>query len=403
MAKLAFFNLPAHGHVNPTLPVVTELIRRGESVVYYSGEEFRAQIERTGAEFRGYSPPLEEDPGEVAANPLHLAAFLLETSSDLLPSLLRDLEKNPVDYVIHDSVCPWGNYAAQILRLQAVCSTSTFALNSALFLPGTARSMLWSIPATLLRNLPSLRRIRRARRYLDSVYGVTATRIFDVLTNRCGLNIVYTSREFQPRAELFDNTYRFVGPSVGCVDPDPELSRELGDSPVIYISLGTIFNQALDFYQTCLRALDGMPQRVVMSVGQQTDISRLGPIPANVLVRKWAPQLFVLSRASLFVTRGGMNSVSESLLAGVPMVVVPEIEEQRLVATQVRDSGAGLILSARGLRADHLRLQVDKVLSNPEFQQSAQRMGATLRAAGGYQKAVEEILRYRQNQNVPSA
>ena len=398
MARLAFFNLPAYGHVNPTLPVVAELIRRGESVVYYCGEEFRQGVERSGAEFRSYSPPLEEDPGEAAANPLHLAAFLLETSSDVLPSVLQDLEKNPVDYVIHDSVCPWGRYAAQILRLPAVCSSTTFALRSELFLPGTARSRLWSVPATLLRNLPSLRRIRRSRRYLDSVYGVTATRVFDVLANRAGLNIVYTAREFQPRAELFDDSYRFVGPPVTPVEPDAEFARELGDAPVIYISLGTIFNQAPDFYQTCLRALGGLPQRVVMSVGRQTDVSQLGPVPSNFVIRNWAPQRFVLSRASLFLTRGGLNSVSESLLAGVPLLVFPQIGEQQLVATQVRDAGAGLIMSERGLRADDLRRKVDLVSGDPRFQQAAQRMGVTLRAGGGHEKAADEILRYRESQ-----
>ena len=33
-----FFCIPAHGHVNPTLPVVRELTRRGHSVRYYEVE-----------------------------------------------------------------------------------------------------------------------------------------------------------------------------------------------------------------------------------------------------------------------------------------------------------------------------------------------------------------------------
>ena len=45
MSKIIFLNIPAHGHVNPTLPVVQELVRRGEQVRYYNTEEFRPQIE----------------------------------------------------------------------------------------------------------------------------------------------------------------------------------------------------------------------------------------------------------------------------------------------------------------------------------------------------------------------
>src|SRR5690242_14003366 len=54
MSKIVFIELPAHGHVNPTLPVVEELARRGEQVIYYDTEEFREQIERAGASFHAY-------------------------------------------------------------------------------------------------------------------------------------------------------------------------------------------------------------------------------------------------------------------------------------------------------------------------------------------------------------
>jgi MGT family glycosyltransferase len=241
----------------------------------------------------------------------------------------------------------------------------------------------------------SLRRVRRARRHLDAVYGLTNTRIFDVLSNRAPLNVVYTSREFQPRPELFDDTYKFVGPSLASRGDEEEFSRELGDGPVIYISLGTIFNQSLGFYQTCLKALGGLEQRVVMSVSRKIDISQLGAIPPNFLVRHWVPQLLVLSKANLFLTRSGINSVNESLYYGVPMLLFPEIMEQKLVATQVSSAGAGVILDERKIGAEELRRHVEDVLRHPKSQQAARRVGASLRAAGGYERAADEILRYR--------
>lgn len=36
--KLLFFMLPYHGHINPTLSVAEELVRRGEQIVYYTTE-----------------------------------------------------------------------------------------------------------------------------------------------------------------------------------------------------------------------------------------------------------------------------------------------------------------------------------------------------------------------------
>ncbi len=50
--SIAFVEMPAYGHVNPTLSIVKELVRRGEQVTYYADEEFRPQVEQAGATFR---------------------------------------------------------------------------------------------------------------------------------------------------------------------------------------------------------------------------------------------------------------------------------------------------------------------------------------------------------------
>ena len=36
MSKIVFFCIPAHGHTNPTIEVIRELVARGNEVVYYS-------------------------------------------------------------------------------------------------------------------------------------------------------------------------------------------------------------------------------------------------------------------------------------------------------------------------------------------------------------------------------
>ena len=51
MSKIAFFCIPAHGHTNPTLEVVKELVRCGNEVRYYSYDMLKEKIEATGAEY----------------------------------------------------------------------------------------------------------------------------------------------------------------------------------------------------------------------------------------------------------------------------------------------------------------------------------------------------------------
>jgi UDP:flavonoid glycosyltransferase YjiC (YdhE family) len=50
MGTGVFFNLPAYGHVNPTLPVVRNLVARGERILYFDTPEFKEKIEAAGAD-----------------------------------------------------------------------------------------------------------------------------------------------------------------------------------------------------------------------------------------------------------------------------------------------------------------------------------------------------------------
>ena len=88
-----------------------------------------------------------------------------------------------------------------------------------------------------------------------------------------------------------------------------------------------------------------MNVQVIMSIGSNVSEASLGPPPPNVIVQAYVPQLDVLQRASAFVTHGGMNSVSESLYYGVPLVVIPQMGEQEIVGRRVEELGAGLYLA----------------------------------------------------------
>ncbi len=52
MAKVLFFNSPMYGHVLPTLPLVEELVARGEQIIYYLTDEFAQDVCRAGATMR---------------------------------------------------------------------------------------------------------------------------------------------------------------------------------------------------------------------------------------------------------------------------------------------------------------------------------------------------------------
>lgn len=400
MSQVVFFNVPAYGHINPSLAVVQELVHRGENVRYYATEEFRDTIEPTGATFCSYGDIPNYDLSTISKNFMRLAAFLLKATQAAMPGVLEDLRASPPDYIMHDALCVWGKAAAQITDIPAITSIGVFAFNTDI--PNISTNFTLQVAKMMLTGLPHMADFWRTGRALARTYDIERPSYLDVFNNHEPLNIVYTSRAFQPKADTFDERFKFVGPSIVPREEDTDFPFDQidGGAPVIYISMGTIFNRRTGFYRACFNAFDNTPYRVVMSVGRQTNIDAFGIIPTNFIVRQYVPQLQVLQHTDLFITHGGMNSVHEGLYYGVPLVVIPQMAEQGLVAEQVVRVGAGVKLDKTAITAERLRETTVHVLSDPAFRRNSQHIGETLREAGGYERAVDEIFAFKAAHNL---
>ena len=206
------------------------------------------------------------------------------------------------------------------------------------------------------------------------------------------LNIVYTSRCFQPCAETFDDRYQFVGPSIAPRSgPGPFPWEQLNHPVIVYISLGTLFNADAAFYRRCFDAFRNQDVQVVMSVGANVSVESLSPVPPNFIVQPHVPQLEVLERAAAFVTHGGMNSVSESLFYGVPVVVIPQMSEQEIVARRVEQLGAGICLTKAEATSDTLRESVRRLLADEGFRRQAAPVRESFQTAGSVVRAADAI------------
>ena len=54
MIRACMLGHPAAGHVNPTLPVIAALARRGHQITYFATPPFEARIRHAGAAFESY-------------------------------------------------------------------------------------------------------------------------------------------------------------------------------------------------------------------------------------------------------------------------------------------------------------------------------------------------------------
>ncbi|MEK7328316.1 MAG: macrolide family glycosyltransferase, partial [Chloroflexota bacterium] len=401
MSTAIFFNIPAHGHTNPTLPLVKELVRRGERVIYYNAEPFRAKVEETGAAFRAYDMGDKFGIGHGADSPLDAMARIMSAAEAVIPAVLDEVRAEQPDYIIYDSMCVWGKQIARILERPAVCSCSIFFVGAKNFaaLPRD-RAMFSNTFGQAPHAARWLWQSWNAARRIKKRYGVESPTPFDFFGNPGDLTLVYTSRYFQLGGELFDGAFKFVGPSIAPRDDHSDFPFDwLDGGPVIYVSLGTIFNDRPDFFRACLEAFGGARYRVVMAIGNKVAADSLGAIPDNFLLRPHVPQLEILPRVSLFITHGGMNSATESAWYGVPMLVAPQMGDQLVVASRVAQLGAGLLVDSRRFTAQTLREAAEKVMSSETFREQSRAIGQSLREAGGYARAADEVLSFVNHYN----
>ncbi|MFZ7942720.1 macrolide family glycosyltransferase [Neobacillus sp. 19] len=396
MARVLFINGGSEGHVNPTIGVVQELVTRGEEVVYFTIEDFRERMEKTGATVRTFDVQefLKAFLSGGRNNVLERINGLLHTADIMIPSVLENIKGEPFDYIIHDSMFGCGRLLAQILKLPAVNSCTSFAQSKSSF-DNMFKQLSKNIPAeTFDENI-------RLTKLVKEKYGVEIHSCYEVFCNPAPLTIVYTTRELQPFEEEYDQTYKFVGPSITSrkTHESFDFTSIKGKSP-IYISLGTVFNQAIDFYKLCFEAFGNTEHTVVMSIGEKVHQSDLGTIPENFIVKNYVPQTEVLKYTKLFITHGGMNSVHEGLYYGVPLIVIPQSADQPVIAGQVANIGTGIQLQMQDLTANLLRESADQVLNHPSFHQAAARMKESLQKSAGYQQAVDEIFEFKRHYNI---
>jgi MGT family glycosyltransferase len=406
MSKIFFITPPAQGHFNPALPVMQELVRRGERVICYNNEEYRPQIEKTGVEFRAYPTTIltAKAISDVLAdgNLSRPHLLMMQATESLAPFTLNALAQEQCDLVIFDSLAIWGKIAATSLNLKAAATISHFVFD----LPSMNLSFREYL--TLMGQFFSqVRNLLRARRRLIKRFGKAYPLEQPLFPMRDQLNIVFTARELQPKASIIDDSFHFVGPSINPQTRSEDFPFEaLKQKPMIYLSLGTVHTNTA-FYRTCFKAFTEYPAQFVLAVGKDTNIAELGVIPANFIVRPFVPQLKVLQRADVFITHGGINSVHEGLYYGVPLLLIPHQFEQLLNARCVTARDAGLIIDDqiqhKPVTAEKLRLSLQEVLANPRYTENAKKIQKVLQETGGFQQAADAIQSYLAERHQASA
>ncbi|MFE5557988.1 macrolide-inactivating glycosyltransferase [Streptomyces sp. NPDC056544] len=389
-AHIAMFSIAAHGHVNPSIEVIRELVARGHRVSYAVPASFAERVAETGATPVVYTStlPTDDEPEAWGTELIdHLEPFLKD-AVQALPQLAAAFAGDEPDLVLHDIT----SYPAPVLAHR------------------------WGVPAVSLSpNLVAwdgyeqevaepmfaeLKASERGRAYYAAFASwLTENGLgddVDRFQGRPRRSIVLIPRALQPHADRVDGSvYTFVGACQGdrsATQGTWQRPPAAEDKKIALVSLGSAFTKQPAFYRACIEAFADLPDwYLVLQIGKFTDEADLGPVPAGVEVHRWVPQLDVLRQADAFITHAGAGGSQEGLATATPMVAVPQAVDQFANADMLVSLGVARHVPMADADAATLRKAVLHLVADPEVAARAAAVRAQMATEGGTRGAADLI------------
>ncbi|KMO93858.1 glycosyl transferase [Streptomyces roseus] len=389
-AHIAMFSIAAHGHVNPSIEVIRELVARGHRVSYAIPAPFAEKIAETGATpvIWNSTLPTDEDPEAWGTELIDNIEPFLTDAVQALPQLAAAFEGDEPDLVLHDIT----SYPARVLAHRWGVPAVSLSPNLVAW-TGYEEEVGAAMAAELRATGRGRAYYARFRAWLDE-NGIEEDS--DSFTGRPRRSIVLIPRALQPHADRVDESvHTFVGACQG----DRSASQGTWEPPaaaagkkVLLVSLGSTFTKQPAFYRACIEAFGDLPDwHVVLQIGTFTDEAELGAVPANVEVHRWVPQLDILRRADAFITHAGAGGSQEGLATGTPMVAVPQAADQFTNADMLQGLGVARHVPMAEADARTLREAVLALVGDPEVAARAEAIRAQTATEGGTRQAADLI------------
>jgi MGT family glycosyltransferase len=375
---------PLAGHVNPTISVGRELMRRGHDVAW------------TG--LPGAVDPLLPRDAMFLPCGSHEAMGHIDDLRDRSQGLrsaaafkfLWESVLIPLAHAMHDGI----EEAVEQWQPDVMIVDQQTLAGSAVAI---RQGLPWATSATTTAELvDALAGLPRAEEWVEEqVAGfletVGLTEDAEPGDLRCSddLVLVFSTRRLVGEHRSYPPHFAFVGPSISD-RPESDLfpwDWLEPDLPHVLVSLGTLNTAAGSrFFAVAAEALAGEHLRAIFVAPPEAV-----PPASNLLVRRRVPQLALMKRLDAVVTHGGHNTVCEALAHGLPLVLAPIRDDQPIVAEQVVQAGAGIRVRFGRVLPGELSKTVRSVLDEPGYRLAAGEIRRSFDAAGGAPAAASRL------------
>lgn len=395
MAHIFFLILPTAGHLQPTLGVAEELVARGHRVTYALPDDLASMARAIGADvlmspfdrarfLASMVPRKETDSYEDADEYMAVLRWLTDKTAETLPLLEPLFVDDRPDVVVNDPSSYWsGLFLAQREGVPVIRSTPTYAANEH-----------WSLHPPVDSDAPPE----------DPAMLALFGEITDLLSRHGGGDLgeltaavhggpglFYMPRYFQYAGDTFDADHHFVGPCATRQTVHGDWTPPEHDGRLVLASLGTVYNQDLDFYRACIEAFADSSWHLLLALGGGLDVDALGPLPDHVHAYDFLPYSEVLPHVDLLVSHAGMSTCMEALSHGIPVIAVPGMPEPRATARRMAELDLGAVVLPSDVTAGGLRALAEELTHDPRITAGLDRMRRELTEAGGVRAAADAV------------
>lgn len=232
-----------------------------------------------------------------------------------------------------------------------------------------------------------------AESYVEK-YGCRNMTVKEIFDGHGDFNIVMMQKRFVPHGESFDNSFVFTGVQIGERTAFGSFKAPDNGRPLLYSSLGTAFNNWPEYYPILFDAVRELDINVFAALGA-IDPDSLTDIPENVEVGQMVPQLDILSQASVFITHAGMGGTGEAIYYGVPMIAIPQMEEQAITAKLIEEKGLGIAFTDReSITGEMLKGAIKKLLTERSYRETAAEYSRDMRSLGGAKASADALMKF---------
>lgn len=330
--KILFTTLPGYGHVLPLVPLAMELKDKGHNISFAIAKSFTKKINDIGfdcisvgfdwdeSQLEQILPSIKEVP-PIEQNSMIRKLLWYDAPVSAISDSLSFFKKEKPDVIISSGYDYSGQILAEILDVPCVVHSIDIRMPSAL-----KERIHGDYPKML-----------REKFGLSTGQALNKKNLELSFMPKCWELPGYESpsNEYYIRPQFFDNIKG---------EQYPDWISHYKKKPIVYVSLGTVFNDYPAIFQSIIEGLKNEPINLIVTIGPNGDTSVFGKQPDNVCIKNYIPQSFILPHTSVSINHGGVSTIMAALSNGIPLINLPLSGDQTINSNWCQMQGVAVDL-----------------------------------------------------------